>query len=175
MDVKLREVEFEEVQDTILKQLKKGVFLTTKSGEISNTMTIAWAISGRMWEENSFAVAVRHSRYTFELMEKSEYFTVSIPKRDTMKEELAFCGTVSGRDQNKFEENGITAKYLTGCPVPVIEACELHVVCKIAYKQSMDPSLIKADYVKDRYKTNDYHTLYYGEVIGVYENSSQAL
>ncbi len=175
MVVNLREVEFEKVQNTILEQLKKGVFLTVDADGVLNTMTIAWANSGRIWDRDNLSVAVRHSRYTFDLMENSEYFTVSVPKKGTMKKELAYCGTVSGRDNNKFEEGGITAKYLMDIPVPVIEECELHIVCKVAYKQSMDHSLIRADYVKNKYKTNDYHTLYYGEVLGVYENNNQVL
>lgn len=168
---KLKAVDFEQVQNVILAQLKKGVFLTTEVNGVPNTMTIAWANSGRIWERDSFMVAVRHSRYTFKLMEASEYFTISIPKKGTMKKELAFCGTVSGRDKNKFEEADITAKYLADIPVPIVEECDLHIVCKVAYKQSMDPSLIQRDYVNKKYQTNDYHTLYYGEVVGVYENA----
>lgn len=166
----MKKIEFNAVQDKILKQLKKGIFLTVEVDGVPNTMTIAWANSGRIWERDSFMVAVRHSRYTFELMEKAEYFTVSIPKEGSMKKELAYCGTVSGRDENKFQNEHIKAKYLGDYPVPVIEACELHVVCKVAYKQSMDPSLISAAYVEGKYKTHDYHTLYYGEVLGVYEH-----
>lgn len=169
MNSVLKEVKFEEVQNKIIEQLKKGIFLTVEANGIVNTMTIAWGNSGRMWDRDSFTVAVRHSRYTFELMEGAAYFTISIPKLGTMKNELLLCGTVSGRDKNKFEEDGLTAKYLEDFPVPVIEECDLHILCKIAYKQSMDPSLLVADYVKGKYKSNDYHTLYYGEVIGVFE------
>ncbi len=171
MGVNLREVGFEQIQNRVIEQLKKGIFLTTQADGGPNVMTIAWANSGRVWDKDSFMVAVRHSRYTFSLMEKSTYFTVSIPKTGTLKKELAFCGTVSGRDKSKFDETGITPKYLEGCSVPVIEECDLHVVCKIAYKQSMDPSLISAEYVEKKYRTNDYHTLYYGEVVGVYETA----
>ncbi|WP_430884403.1 flavin reductase family protein [Fusibacter sp. JL216-2] len=170
MNTKFKELDFDEVQNQVIEQLKKGIFLTTQVGQIPNTMTIAWANSGQMWGKNSFVVAVRHSRYTFELMEDSEYFTVSIPRAGSLKKELGFCGTISGRDRDKFKEVGLTPSYLEDIPVPLIEECALHIVCKIAYKQAMEPSLIQADYVKQKYKTNDYHTMYHGEVIGVYES-----
>lgn len=164
----MKKIEFESVQNILAEQLKYGVFLNTEVDGVPNTMTIAWGNTGRMWDRESFSVAVRHSRYTFELMEKSEYFTVSVPAKGSLKKELGVCGTISGRVKNKFEETGLTITYLNEVKVPVIEECQLHFVCKIAYKQSMDPSLIKSDYVNNKYKTHDYHTLYYGEVVSVY-------
>lgn len=164
----MKPVEFDQVQNLLAEQLKYGVFLTVAVDGVVNTMTIAWGNSGQMWDKKSFTVAVRHSRYTFELMERAEYFTISVPKKGTLKRELTVCGTLSGRDTNKIETAGLTAEYLPEIPVPVIEACELHFVCKMAYKQAMDPSLIQADYVKNKYKTHDYHTLYFGEVVGTY-------
>lgn len=167
----LREVPFEAVQNQLLEQLKKGVFLTVQPKDKPNTMTISWGNSGRIWDKDNFTVAVRHSRYTFELMEHSEYFTISVPKKDTLKKALAYCGTISGRDEDKLQTGGVTARYLENFSVPIIEECALHILCKIAYKQAMDPSLIQLPFVQNKYPTHDYHTLYYGEVIGVYEST----
>lgn len=166
----LKTVDFVSVQNIILEELKTGMFLNVKVGDTLNTMTIAWGNSGRIWEKDSFIVAVRHSRYTFELMEKAAYFTVSMPYHNDLKKELAYCGTVSGRKENKFEKCHLTPEYIDDFPTPIIKECNLHVLCKIAYKQSMDPSLILLDDVKSKYKSNDYHTMYYGEVVGVYIN-----
>lgn len=166
----MRRVELKNVQNRIMEQLKKGAFLTSKTGDKANTMTIAWGMAGRMWDRDCFSVAVRHSRHSFGRMEESEYFTVSIPKKGTLKKELGVCGTASGRDIDKFKECGLSEVDLPDCGVPVVGECEIHVVCRISYKQSMEPSLVGADYVKNKYKTHDYHTIYYGEVIAVYEN-----
>jgi flavin reductase (DIM6/NTAB) family NADH-FMN oxidoreductase RutF len=171
----MNKVEFEEVQNIISQQMKYGIFLNTEVDGKPNMMTIAWGVGGRMWDRNCFTVAVRHSRYTFELMEESEYFTVSIPEKGTLKKELAVCGTVSGREKDKFAETGLTPLYVNESPVPVIKEAMLHVVCKIAYKQSMDPSLINSDYVKNKYRSanqysHNHHTMYYGEVVAVYMN-----
>ena len=164
----MREVDFDQVQNILSEQLKSGVFLTTESDGFVNTMTIAWGLSGHMWNKKCLTVAVRHSRFTFEMMGKSDYFTVSVPKKATLKKELVTCGTLSGRDMDKIEDAGLTLSYIEDFPVAVIDECDLHFVCKIAYQQSMDPTLIKAEYTKNQYKNHDYHTIYYGEVIGTY-------
>lgn len=166
----MRKIEFENVQEFLVKQLKAGIFMNTKTEDKLNTMTIAWGLSGRIWNKDCFSVAVRYSRYTYEMIEKSEYFTISVPALGTMKEELALCGTVSGRDRDKFAEANLTPLYLDESPVPSIAECDLHILCKIAYKQTMEPSLIQADYVKNNYSNYNYHAIYYGEIIGVYVN-----
>lgn len=164
----MKKIEFEDIQIELLKQLKKGVFLNTKVGDKLNSMTIAWGLSGYIWNKECFSVAVRYSRHTYEMMEKSEYFTISIPASGEMKKELGICGSKSGRDIDKFDETNMTATYLDGFPVPTIEECHIHILCKIAYKQSMEPSLIKANYVEKCYDDKDYHVLYHGEVLSVY-------
>lgn len=164
----MKAVGFDEVQNLFAEQLKNGVFLTVESNGVINTMTIAWSNSGYLWDRMSLMVAVRHSRYTYELMENAEYFTVSVPKKGTLKKELVTCGTLSGRDTDKIDRAGLRLSSSPDTNLPIIDGCELHFVCKIAYKQAMEPTLVQSDYVKNKYKTHDYHTLYFGEVIGTY-------
>lgn len=83
---------------------KHGAFLTTKAGDITNTMTISWGNIGFQWNRPVFTVLVRKSRYTHDLIEKANEFTVSIPLSDKMKSQLALCGSKSGRDINKLDE-----------------------------------------------------------------------
>ena len=81
------------------EQLKRGAFLMIKG----NPMTIGWGQFGVLWGRPTFTVYVRRSRYTHELLEQTNTFTVSVPASDTMKKELSFCGTKSGRDLNKMD------------------------------------------------------------------------
>lgn len=66
--------------DVLMERIKKGAFLTVKADGIINTMTIGWATIGYLWQRPVFMVAVRDSRYTFKLIEKTGNFTVTIPK-----------------------------------------------------------------------------------------------
>lgn len=165
----LNEIEEKKHTEEFIKQLPKGVFLTVKNGDKINTMTIGWANIGVIWGKPVLTVAVRYSRYTYELMEKSGEFTVSVPLNGGFKNELAYCGTKSGRDVDKFKECNLTAKDSKFLSTPLIGECELYYECKVVYKQAMEPALLDES-IKERFYTNkDYHVLYYGEILAQYE------
>ena len=90
------------MKEAVDAMIEHGAFLTTKVGDEQNTMAIGWGSIGYCWGKPVFTVVVRNSRHTFQLMEKAEEFTVSIPFSDAMKKEIEFCGTKSGKDVNKF-------------------------------------------------------------------------
>ena len=63
--------------EDIMNTITKGAFLTVRADGKLNTMTIGWATIGFVWKTEIFMVAVRDSRYTFQLMEKADNFTVN--------------------------------------------------------------------------------------------------
>lgn len=148
---------------------KQGAFLTVKNGDIINTMTISWGNIGFEWNKPIFTVLVRKSRYTYELIENSNEFTVSIPLNSNLKKELAFYGSKSGRDINKYEQCPVILEAGKTISTPILGDCELHYECKIVYKQEMDPSLLSEEIKNSSYKNGDYHTIYYGEIVDYYE------
>ncbi|MBU5484930.1 flavin reductase family protein [Clostridium sp. MSJ-11] len=146
----------------------KGAFLTVKDGEKVNTMTIGWANIGYQWRKPILTVLVRKSRYSYELIENTEEFTVSMPLNVDLKKELTICGIKSGRDIDKFKECNLILKEGKETTTPIIGNCDMHFECKIVYKQEMEPSLL-CDKIKDgSYKNGDYHVLYYGEILDWY-------
>lgn len=161
-------IQFNELSKEMLAQLQKGAFLTVKNDEILNTMTIGWGSLGYIWNIPVVMVPVRYSRYTYELIENTDEFTVSVPLKGDMATELGFCGSKSGRDVDKFKELNMTAKAAQVIETPIIEECELHFECKIVYKQAMDPKLLDREIDDTRYPNNNYHVLYYGEIKACY-------
>ena len=151
-----------------MEQIKKGAFLTVKSGNGLNTMTIGWATIGWVWRKPIMMVAVRLSRHTFTIIETADDFTITIPSSD-MKKELMFCGTKSGRDYNKFKECNLQTSDSRKVFTPIINAPGLHYECKIIYKSAMDPTNLSPDYNTVLYPERDYHTLYFGEIVECYE------
>jgi flavin reductase (DIM6/NTAB) family NADH-FMN oxidoreductase RutF len=159
-----------EQMGTAMKQVAdNGAFLTVKSGNKVNTMTIGWALLGRMWSKPMMVVAVRYSRYTYELLQKSDSFSVSVPLKEEMKKELAFCGSKSGRDVDKFQACKMTAQDGKNENTSIVKECNLHYECKIVYKQTLEPELIQTDYIRKAYDNHDYHVMIYGEVLSCYE------
>src|SRR5690606_39122343 len=111
-----------------------------------------------------FIVLVRESRYTHELLENADDFTVSIPLDDKMNKALGFCGSKSGRDYDKFKECGLNL--LDGKKVnsPVIGDCQMIYECKIIYKHDMDLQLLDEVIRNKWYSSESKHTIYYGEI-----------
>jgi flavin reductase (DIM6/NTAB) family NADH-FMN oxidoreductase RutF len=154
----------------MMKQMSTdGLFLTTKAMKL-NTMVIGWGGVNIYFRIPIFIVPVRTSRYTHEQMEDSKYFTVSVPQFGELKKALAFCGTKSGKDFDKFAECNLTAVPGRTVDVPVIKECYLHYECKIIYKQHMVPETLNKNLNEQVYPNSDYHTFYFGKILACYEN-----
>ena len=78
----MKRIDYMAVAQQAVTQIKNGAFLTVKSGEAINTMTIGWATIGYVWRKPIVMIAVRLSRHTFSIIEMAEDFTVSIPYSD---------------------------------------------------------------------------------------------
>ncbi|MBT8345448.1 MAG: flavin reductase family protein [Desulfofustis sp.] len=154
--------------DKLMETITSGAFLTVKSGGSINTMTIGWATIGIVWRKEVFMVAVRDSRHTFSLIEKSSDFTVTIPTDPGSKEALMFCGTKSGRDYDKFIECGLQTRKAVTVESPIIDIAGVHYECKIIYKSAMDSAGLD-EKLEKLYPAKDYHTLYFGEIVACYQ------
>lgn len=147
---------------------KNGAFLTTDDGSNTNTMTISWGNVGFEWGKPIFTVLVRNARYTHEIIEKSDEFTVSIPLTHSLDAALRLCGTKSGRDTNKIKEAHLDLIKGLTINTPVIGNCDLFYECRIVYKQNINPDFLSKDIIKNCYSDNDFHTFYYGEIVNCY-------
>ncbi len=163
-----KDIEYNAYSKEMLDQLQKGAFLTVKDSDKLNTMTIGWGTLGFMWKKPILVVAVRYSRYTYEMLEKAKEFTVSVPLNINMAKELGICGTKSGRDVDKFKECGLTTTDAKVINTPIIEKCDLHYECKVVYQQAMEPALVAEEINESAYGNKDYHVIYYGEIVASY-------
>ncbi len=146
-----------------------GAFMTVMNGDEKNTMTIGWGTVGIIWGKPILMVAVRYSRHTYQLVEKSGEFTVSIPAAGKLKGALGFCGSKSGRDYDKFAECKLATAAGREIDTPVIDGCELVFECEVVYQQAMEPACLDEGIKKKYYTGGDYHVLYYGEILASYQ------
>ena len=137
-----------------------------------NSMAIEWGSIGVSWKMPIFTVYVKDERYTYQFMQTTEVFTVSIINRNIFKK-FAVYGTKSGRDINKEEVAGTHIRFLDDGGITFDEAEEVF-VCRMlgkAYIQNEDayPGL-KAFYERQKkyFKTMDPHAIFIGEIIGHY-------
>lgn len=163
----IKEIVFQ-TQPEMMKQMSAGgLFLTTKAKSV-NTMVIGWGGVNYYFNIPVFIVPVRTSRFTHEQMESSAYFSISVPRFGELKKELAFCGSKSGRDFDKFQECKLTVQAGRVIDVPIIKECYLHYECEIIYKQHLEPELLDREIERQVYQGSDYHTLYFGKILDCY-------
>jgi flavin reductase (DIM6/NTAB) family NADH-FMN oxidoreductase RutF len=164
----MKDLNYMTIAEDAIKKIKKGAFLTVKSGNALNTMTIGWATCGFIWQKPIMMVAVRSTRHTFGIIEKAEDFTVTVPAGG-MSKELAFCGSESGRDVDKFKMCNLETVSGHKVVSPIIKTPGYHYECKIVYKSAMNPAFLDKNYDTSLYPQKDYHTLYFGEILACYE------
>lgn len=150
-----------------INRIEQGAFLVVRGNEETNVMTIGWGLIGFVWRRPVLMVAVRTSRYTHQLIEKADSFTVSVPSAD-MKKEINLCGSKSGRNLDKFKECGFSTEKSKTVGTPVLKVPGYHFECRIINKAPTDPKFLSPD-LENIYPAKDYHTLYFGEVLASYQ------
>jgi flavin reductase (DIM6/NTAB) family NADH-FMN oxidoreductase RutF len=159
-------VGYSDCQEEILRAFKESrVLLVSQSKQgLPNAMAIGWGQVGIIWRKPVFTVLVRPSRYTYGLIEEAGEFTVNIVPPQ-LKDLVQYCGTVSGRNHDKFREKGITAIPSSRIKTPIVRECILHYECKTIYKNDLNSSELEASIVPGFYPGGDFHRLYFGEIL----------
>ncbi len=101
--------------------------ITTKKGEKMNGMTAAWVCQISI-DPPIMCVSISPLRHTWEMLEKTDYFGVSL-LGDGQERIAEVFGTVSGRDTNKFGVLGIEP-IIGKEDVPLIPGSLAAFVCK---------------------------------------------
>jgi len=76
---------------------------------------------------------IRPHRHSYGLIEGSGEFVVNIPTKDILQE-TDFCGTVSGKDVDKFSATGLTAEPAHKVKPPLIRECRVNIECVLKKK-----------------------------------------
>lgn len=140
------------------------MLITAGTPEKCNTMTASWGGLGILWGAPMATAYIRPQRYTKQFVDGSEYFTLSFFSEDYRKQ-LGLCGSKSGRDIDKVAECGFTVCAGEG-NAPYFEEADLVFVCRKRMVMPMDPNAMPAD-VKEKWYDNDYHYMYWGEIVEV--------
>lgn len=164
-----KEINIRELKDNFVKMISNDwALLTAGKSDDFNTMTVSWGGIGELWNKDVCFVFVRPQRYTYEFMEKNDYFSLSFFGGD-YKKELGICGSKSGRDIDKIEETGFS-------PIDLGEAvgfeqAKVNVVLKKLAYQDMKPDGFIDETIMKNYANNDFHRAYVGEIVKVVQNS----
>ncbi|MDR1225770.1 MAG: flavin reductase [Prevotellaceae bacterium] len=132
-----------------------------------NTMTASWGSLGHMWNKNVAFMVIRPQRYTKEFVDANQVYTLSFFS-EQYRDALNICGTKSGRTTNKVKEAGLTPIATPAGSVAFQEA-DMILECRKLYAAPFVPeAFIDTGIVSRNYPSADFHTMYVGEIIGVY-------
>ena len=136
-----------------------------------NTMTISWGHIGSIWDSKSrsnlptIISYVRPSRYTKEIMDSQEYFTLSHFPEEYHKA-LSYLGSHSGRDSDKVKEVGLTPIFSDN--TTYFAEADLVFICKKLYTQELtEEGFVDKSIVPRVYPKKDFHTMYVGEIVKI--------
>ncbi len=160
-----KEIDIREIKKSPVEMISdEWALLSAGTPDNFNTMTVSWGALGELWGRDCAFVFVRPQRYTYEFMEKNEYYTLSFFD-GAYKKELGFCGSHSGRDCDKMKETGLVPVRADDS-VSFAQAKTVLICRKIAI-QDIDPKGFLDESINNEYPSNDYHRVYIGEIVKV--------
>jgi flavin reductase (DIM6/NTAB) family NADH-FMN oxidoreductase RutF len=162
---------------TIQRMDDEGLLLvTTGADKKPNVMTIGWGTIGSIWARPVFTVLVRPSRHSYSLMEQVSDFTVNVLPRE-LAAGASLCGSVSGREHDKFQEARLTPIPSREVRSPIIKECVVHYECRTVSRVDMVPDALVQSVRQQFYKKGDFHRIYFGEIVASYadEDATQRL
>ena len=143
---------------------KDWALLTAGSFEDHNSMTISWGELGTLWNRKVATVYVKPCRYTYQFMEKNDYFVLSYFDEE-YREGLKVMGSTSGRDIDKDKESKLTPIDYHG--VTIYKEAKMTLICKKIYHNDLILENIPNSEVNRHYKEEKPHRMYIGEVVEV--------
>lgn len=164
-----KEIAIEECPLHPFKDLHNYCIVTAGDKEKCNPMLVTWGGFGVMWRKPVASIYIRQSRYTKEILDEKEYFTLSFPPVE-FKPKESYMGSHSGRNGDKFQGSGLTPYIIDDTAVGLEEA-NLILVCKKVYTHEMTEEgyTSKETYLRwnsERQAGNN-HSIYMGEIVKV--------
>ncbi|MEM4679012.1 MAG: flavin reductase family protein [Candidatus Jordarchaeales archaeon] len=101
------------------------------------------------------AVSIGFQRESYRMIKESGEFVVNVPPSKLVKEVL-FCGTISGRDVDKFSETGLTAAPARRVRAPIIAECIAHLECKVEKTVEAGDHMVFIGRVLEAYAEEDF-------------------
>jgi flavin reductase (DIM6/NTAB) family NADH-FMN oxidoreductase RutF len=159
---------FEDVVAEALARLSgDGVLCTVADAAgLTNVLTLGWGLLGPSYHDNPIcAIAITPLRYSWRFIESTPEFVLGIPD-DRLSAALALCGERSGRDLDKFAAAGLTPAPSVHVRAPSIRECPVNIECHVFARVAPPHMLLTPEH--RRRPLAEQHTIYFGEVLGVY-------
>lgn len=143
-----------------------------------NSMTASGGGFGMLFKKPVAWCILKADRYTLELIQKEQAYTLSFFP-EAFKKHVYFFGSASGRGSDKMEKVELTATQTpSGCIS--YQAAGLIIECKLTMITMPDRadfySQEAKDYIKEAYKmASDYRKFVFGEITNVWQRKTHTI
>ncbi|MEW6095813.1 MAG: flavin reductase family protein [bacterium] len=125
----------------------------SKEGK-SNIITLAWQMPVSH-NPPLCAISIAKTHFSHQLIETTKEFTINVPDVSLLKQ-VKFCGSVLGRNTDKFKESGLTSIPAQIVKPPLIKEAIGHLECEVL----------------EMYSAGD-HTIFIGKIVAAYANKDR--
>ncbi|HUT81706.1 MAG TPA: flavin reductase [Candidatus Bathyarchaeia archaeon] len=151
-----------EIPDNVIKLIgREWMLITSGSKDNYNMMTASWGGLGILWYKPVCFIFVRPSRYTYQFLEKNDYFSIGFFTNE-YKSMLDFCGSKSGREINKMKEVNLTP--IEDSNTLYFQESRMVFICKKLYMHDIKNENFLSEIREDIYKDDNYHRMYVCEI-----------
>lgn len=161
-----KEITADKIKENAIGMIRdEWMLISVGNEEKHNMMTASWGFLGEMWGKDCAIAAIRPTRHTYGLVEENDIFTLCFMGDN--REVHGICGSKSGRDIDKVKETGLTPIFQDG--TMYFNESRLVVICKKLYAADLKPACFIDKAISEKMYNDDYHRLYFGEVVKVLE------
>lgn len=162
-----RRIAPDKIPGNVIKLISEDWMLITAGNDSQyNTMTASWGGLGELYNKPVSICFIRPSRYTYEFMERGDYYTLSF-YTEAYRDALNYCGTHSGRDGDKAAATGLTP-ITTPFGAKAFGEAWLILECKKTLAQSLIPEALNDPELKKEWTGQSMHKMYIGEIVNVW-------
>lgn len=163
-----RKIAPEEIPGNIIQKVsKEWMLITAGNKEKFNMMTASWGGLGVLYSKPVAICFINPARYTYQVMEESNgTYTLTFYGQEH-KDALKYCGTKSGRDEDKVKGSGLTPVQVGEGAMAFREAV-LVIECRKLVSQSISLDAINNVQERNSRASQPMHKMYIGEIINVW-------
>jgi flavin reductase (DIM6/NTAB) family NADH-FMN oxidoreductase RutF len=129
------------------------VVVSCGTGSQANLITLAW-VGTVCSDPPQLSLGVRPSRHSYDLIKDVGQFVVNLPTADHLRQ-VDYCGTVSGRDEDKWTGSNLTPTPAKAVDVPLVAEFPVNIECELRHTLQLGV-----------------HDLFIGEVVAVQVDES---
>lgn len=158
-----------EIEGNAIKMISKEWMLVTAGTEKDfNMLTASWGGFGELYNKPVAICFIRPDRYTYNYIDKEDTFTLTFYSED-FREVLNYCGSASGRDEDKVKGSRLTPLMLPDNKGIAFRQAKLIIECRKLVSIPITADAIEQPDVKAERTKYPLHKMFIGEIVAVYK------